>query len=63
MFEIDDAEIINETEKAVLVDAPIFDEPQWVPKSQVHEDSSVYEATDSGTIIVKDWWAEKQGWD
>jgi hypothetical protein len=33
MFEIEDATIVKETDSAVLVDAPIFDELEWIPQS------------------------------
>lgn len=35
----------------------------WVPKSAVHDDSEVYKDGDEGTLIVKDWLAEKRGWE
>lgn len=59
---IGDAECTAETPKAILVDAPDFDEPEWIPQSQVHEDSEVYKMGTTGTLVVSDWWAEKKGW-
>lgn len=61
-YEIENARCIRETEKAILVEAPDFDEPTWIPQSQVDDDSDVYKVGTSGTLIVSDWWAEKQGW-
>ena len=49
----------RETEKAILV--RIDDKETWVPKSVVHDDSDVWKTGDEGTIIVKRWWAEKNG--
>jgi hypothetical protein len=34
----------------------------WLPKSILHDDSEVYKMGDSGKLIVKQWWAEKEGW-
>lgn len=62
-YEIEDAEIITNTDEAVLVRAPIFDEDQWIPFSQIHDDSEVYTRGDSGTLIINTWFAELKGWD
>jgi hypothetical protein len=53
-------ECIAETPKAVLVR---YDKEQklWVPKSCLHDDSEVFEKGGTGHIIVKFWWADKQG--
>ena len=65
---IENAEIVHETyhddgtSKAILVEAPDFDEPEWMPASAVHDDSPVYKNGDQGDLIVKGHWAEKQGW-
>jgi hypothetical protein len=62
-FKIDNAKCVYSTEKAILVEAPdYFDEPQWIPQSQVDEDSEVYKKDTEGTLIASDWLAEKQGW-
>lgn len=34
----------------------------WVPKSQVHDNSEVYDEDHEGELVVKHWFAEKQGW-
>lgn len=57
-----DGKIIRETDKAVL--ACINDKEIWVPKSCIHDDSEAYssvEGENEGTIVVKQWWAEKNG--
>lgn len=59
-YEIRDAICVGETEKAILVDSPeFFDEPEWIPKSQLEDDSEVYEKGDEGTLIITDWLADK----
>lgn len=52
-----------ETAKALLVKIEGFPGARWVPKSQIHEDSEVFDEDDhrSGTLVVKQWWAEKEG--
>ena len=60
---IHDAECVGERDKAILVEAPDFDEPQWIPKSVIHDDSEVYRADTDGVLVVKNWFAEKKGWD
>lgn len=61
-FKIDNAKCIHVKGKAILVEALLFDEPVWIPFSQVDDDSEVYQKGDEGTLIVSDWWAEKEGW-
>ncbi|MFA5436460.1 MAG: hypothetical protein WC372_10530 [Candidatus Neomarinimicrobiota bacterium] len=40
------------------------DEPGkcWLPKSQITEDSEVYEVGDEGTLTITEWLAEQRGW-
>jgi len=61
-YEISDAKAVRETDDALLVEADEFDEPQWVPKSQIDDDSEVYKLGTDGTLIVSEWFAEKRGW-
>ena len=51
-----------ERELSLLVDAPVFDKPEWIPKSQITEDSEVYKAGTCGTLIVTEWLAEQKKW-
>lgn len=51
----------RETAKALLVLTAELDE-MWIPKSVIHADSSVWKTGQTeGELIVKTWWAEKQG--
>lgn len=59
---IEDARCIAETDRAIRVDAQDFDEPVWIPKSQVDDDSEIYELGGEGTLVVTEWFARKQGW-
>jgi hypothetical protein len=33
----------------------------WVPRSVIHDDSEVFEKGDTGTLVLKTWWAEDRG--
>ena len=55
-------ECIQETPKSVLL-RDLCDKEFWVPKSVLHDDSEVYKMGDKGRLIVKTWFAEKEGWD
>jgi len=55
---VDDAHCIRETDKALLV--RFCDGGQsWVPKSQVYDDSEIYEDGDKGKLIISQWIAEQ----
>ena len=56
------ATCIRETDKAILVEFANGDET-WIPKSQIHDDSEVYDSRihSSGKLVVKTWFAEKNG--
>lgn len=58
--EFEDAWCKRETAKALLVFIPDHGE-KWIPKSQVHDDSEVYQDGDRGKIVVSAWFAEKEG--
>lgn len=59
---IEQAVIVAETEDAICVLAPEFDEDTWIPSRQVHDDFPIYRDGEEGDLLVKDWWAERQGW-
>lgn len=62
-FEIPDAWCISETEKAIKVEiGEVEDGLIWIPKSQIHDDSEVWKAEQSGTLVVSNWFAEQRGW-
>lgn len=54
-------EAIRATEKAVLVRRANGEEV-WVPQSQICDDSEIFRRGDTGTLVVKRWYAEKEGW-
>lgn len=57
------AQAIAETEKALRVQLESEDSPRWIPKSQIHDDSEVYDADKNATgdLVVTRWFAEKEG--
>ena len=57
--QIHDVIAIKETEAALLVE--IEGEEFWIPKSQIDDDSEVYEENTEGTLIIPLWFAEKLG--
>lgn len=60
-FEIEGVRCIRETADAICCVGASGRE-RWVPKSVVHDDSFVFVVGSSGTLTVKRWWAEKNGW-
>lgn len=63
IFRIEEAKVISETQKAILVRAPVFDNPVWIPKSQVHDDSEVYDINSAeGDLLILERFAEVRGW-
>lgn len=54
--------VIRETEKAILV--TVDGEQTWVPKSVIHDDSEVWSRKNGeGQLVVKAWFAHKEGWE
>ena len=56
-------ECTGESEKAIRVSVSMKGIQFWVPKSVLHEDSEVYALEHTGKLVVKTWFAEKEGWD
>lgn len=52
---------IRETDKALLVQTE--GEELWIPKSQIHDDSEVFDAEDNneGLLAIPEWLAEEKG--
>jgi hypothetical protein len=60
-FEGAEAIAISRNHKNLLIDCSDFDEPMWIPVKCIHDDSEVYRWRDKGTLIVQQWWAERNG--
>jgi len=54
---------LRETDKALLVELELHECTIWIPKSQIHDDSEVFDADDNaeGNVVVERWFAEKEG--
>lgn len=52
---------IRSTEKALLVDIDGRGEV-WLPFSQIHADSEVFEDRHEGEVYVTEWLATQKGW-
>lgn len=61
---IDDCRCVGATAKAICVEDE-GGERWWVPRSVVHDDSEVWDhdedACGPGVLVVKAWWALKEG--
>lgn len=52
------------TDKAILVTlADESPKQRWVPQDCIHDDSDVFEAGQTGTLVIVEgsWWAKAQG--
>lgn len=49
----------KETDRALLVE--IDGEEHWIPKSQILDDSEVYEEGGEGVLVVTTWIAKQKG--
>lgn len=59
---IEDCRVVRATEKAILVSIG-GEVEKWVPQSCVDDDSEVWKEGDAGALVVKAWFAEKEGLD
>ena len=55
----EDVTCLKDTDLAILVE--IDGEEYWIPQSQVHEDSEVYQEGDEGRLVVSYWFAKREG--
>lgn len=59
VVEFDDVACTHETDKAIL--CTIDGKEHWIPKSQVNDDSEVYENGGSGKLVITEWIAKERG--
>jgi hypothetical protein len=59
--EFDDVITKAETDLALL--CVIDGKERWIPKSQISDNSEVWESGDIGKLIISPWFAEKEGLD
>lgn len=56
--------LVRHSRAAMLVDSPDYGQV-WVPYSQIHDDSTLYEKCeegDEGEVVVSTWLAGERGW-
>lgn len=58
--ELDVVEVKKDSGKALLC---VFDtgDEEWIPKSQIDDDSEVWEEGQEGTLVIPLWLAEEKG--
>ena len=59
-IEFEDCKLVAQTEKAGLFEIPDCDEAQWIPFSQVSEDS-ISKNGETGTIWLTEWICKQKG--
>lgn len=54
--------VVRETEKALLVNFPLAEgiHETWIAKSQIHDDSEVYEKGTEGKLVISEWLAKEK---
>jgi hypothetical protein len=61
--EFSDVTPLKDSGEALLCRIPDLDEDIWIPKSQITDNSEVYEGDQpAGTLAVTGWLAEQRGW-
>lgn len=59
-FSIHGVQCVRQSDKAICCIGASGRE-RWVPQSVVDDDSFVWKTGDSGTLVVKRWWAVEKG--
>ncbi len=60
-IEFEEIEIINQTDKAVLVQFVIEEEELWVPWSVIEDNDEGFTNKYTGKIYIAEWWVQTQG--
>ena len=61
-YQMSGATCVKATDKALLIESDELDKDEWVPLSQVSDDSEVMGEGDEGLLVVTAWIAEQRGW-
>ena len=59
-IEFEDCKLIAQTEKAGLFESPDWDEQQWLPWSQISDDSPTKNG-ETGTLSITEWICKQKG--
>lgn len=59
-----DVRVNGSTDKGLWVRIPDVDpdKDQFIPSSQIDDDSPVYKEGDEGDLIISGWFADQRGW-
>ncbi len=59
---LDGVLVMRGSERALLCRIPtdVGFREVWIPRSQITDDSEVFEAGDEGQLVVKSWFAERE---
>ena len=60
-FTIEEAEAVKQTPDALLIHSDNLPEDLWFPRSQIDDDSEVYELGHKGDLVVSEWIAIQKG--
>jgi hypothetical protein len=58
VVEFEVPEVTKETDKALL--CVIEGKEVWIPKSQIHDDSEVFEEGHKGKLVISEWIAKEK---
>lgn len=47
---------------AILIENSITEQREWIPQSQVHDNSEVFDKGHIGEVVVSLWLARERGW-
>ena len=61
-YQMENATCTKATAKALLIESDELDTEEWVPLSQVSDDSEVMDEGDEGLLVVTAWIASQKGW-
>lgn len=62
LFEAENATLVSETPKALLVSFEGSRDQHWIPRSQVDAELSDLPGEEHGSLVVSRWFAGKAGW-
>jgi len=61
VVEFNDVKVIKASERAILCRCDDWYADEWIPLSQISDDSDVFEEGDEGLLIVTEWIATQKG--
>lgn len=59
--EIPDTTGVRESDSGLALLVSIEGKTHWIPKKLIHDDSETYKKGISGTLVVPEWFALKEG--